>query len=437
LIGKQNFYQLIKINHMSEEFVTPVQLEREVDAGIKQLKAYIEETNKVAENKVNDKIDKETFAKIETLTNELSEKSKQLEGAYEKMDVEFKKFQKEGSTKSTAGLFASEFEKSIEAKGGNIKELFKSGGNKLSLTMPNITGKAVGTMTTSASLTNEVIAADYIPSIVEIARRSMYTRQLFRQGSTSSNTMRFIREIAGEGAVATVAEGAAKPQVDRDFTAYDAPVETIAGFVRISMQLLDDMSTLRSFLPNMLQKDIREEEDSQFLYGDGSTPNLGGLSKAGNFTAFAAWTADANAQLLDLLMSAVVQLESANQAANGILLHPKDWLTMYNLKDSTNAYLRGLSIDTSTNQLNLLGVPLIKSNAVTQGQYFVADWTRNAMIFDRMGIDIRFFEQDATNVTTNLITVRAEERLAFPVLDATATIYGVIATDIAKIVNFT
>jgi len=419
------------------EFVTAKQLEAEVEGGIKQLKGLIDEANKQSQAKIADKVDKTTFDNINTLVNDLKEKNEKLQDHYDTMDAELEKFKKEGSIKQVSGgMFAQEFQKAIDEKGGNIAQAFKDARGRLNLELNNLTGKAVGTMTTAASLTNEVIAADYIPSIVEIARRDTYVRSLFRQGTTTSNTMRFVREVAGEGAVTTVAEGAAKPQVDRDFTAYDAPVETIAGYVKISMQLLDDMSALRTFIPNMLQKDIRELEDAQFLYGDGSTPNLGGISKAGNFTAFAAWEADANAQLLDLLMSAVVQLESAYQYANGILLHPKDWLTLYNLKDSTNAYLRGLSLDQSTNRLNLLGVPIIKSTAVTQGQYFVADWTKNAMIFDRMGIDIRFFEQDSDNVTKNLITVRGEERLAFPVLDTTASIYGVIATDIAKIVNY-
>lgn len=415
-------------------------IEGEVGKATNELKVLINKANEESANKFNDKVSNETFKAVEGKVNELTEKVKKQEEYTETLEATVKKFEKEGSTKSNQNEFVTELNKFVEEKGGSLSKLLAQKDGRLTINMPNLTGralKAVGTMTTAASLSGtDPIPSDYVPGIVEIARRQLRVRQLLRQGTTTSNNMRFIREVAGEGSVGMQTEGSAKSQIDRDFAAIDAPVETIAGWLKITTQLLDDMTALRSFLPYFLDSELSDTEDNQLLYGNGTSPNLSGISDSGNFTAFAAWEADANAQILDLLMSAIIQLETANEKPNGILLNPKDWLTVYNLKDSTNAYLRGLSLDANLNTITLLGVPIFKTPAVTQGDYFVGDWTMGAQIFDRMGVDVRFFEQDDTNVQSNLVTVRAEKRLAFPIYRTTAWIYGDIATDIAKIVNY-
>ena len=45
----------------------------------------------------------------------------------------------------------------------------------------------------------------------------------------------------------------------------------------------------------------------------------------------------------------------------------------------------------------------------------VADTQMGATIYDRQGITLEMFEQDSDNVQKNLITIRAECRMAFAI----------------------
>lgn len=413
------------------EQITAKELEKQVVDLHSEIKKDIEKANEQSSQKFNDLVDKKLKEQIGEKLNTLEEANKKLQDHYDSLDVELQKYKDTGGSISEKFLGHQLGEKFKEI--GNLKKAYTDGKLKR-LEFDNLTGKAVGTMTTGDSLTNEVIPADYRPSIVEVARRKTRVRSLLPQGTTNSDKFRFIKEVVGEGSAGTTAEGAKKNQIDRDFSANDADVEKLSAFIDISEELLDDMAGLQSFLPRFLQEEIRDVEDTQLLTGNGTSPNLEGLNQ--NPTSFAAIAADSNAQRVDLFMQASAQLESLNYEANGILLHPQDWMLMYNEKDADGNYLRGLSFDTSANTLSLLGIPIFKSTAVTQGDYYIGDWANGAQIMDKMGLNVRFYDQNNDNAEKNIITVVAEERLAFPIYRPDSFIYGTIATDIALIKNF-
>lgn len=417
---------------MSE--LTAKMLEDQVGALHIEIKKDIETANEKSVQGVHDKIDKQLKEEIGAKLDALTEKNTALQGHYDAMQVKMEKAEKQGSfagKKPTA--LGNELGEKLKAF-GNLKDAYSAGKLK-NLDFENLNGKAVGTMTSAASLTGEVIQADYRPSIVGIARRKQHIRPLFNQGSMSSDTFRFIKEVAGEGGAGVTAEAAKKNQADVDFATTDAPVRKLSAFTDISEELLSDFSALQSFLPSMLQNKIRLVEDTQLLSGAGTGSNLTGITSGAS--AFAAWAVDSNAQSIDVFMQAMAQLEGINYEASGLLLNPKDWTIMYNSKSTTGEYLRGLAFDNVSGNLTLLGMPIYKSTAVTLGDYFIGDWANGAMIMDRMGLNVRFSDQNNDNFEKNIITIVAEERLAFPIFRADSFIKGTILTDIAKIADFT
>ena len=190
-----------------------------------------------------------------------------------------------------------------------------------------------------------------------------------------------------------------------------------------------------TFLARKLSQDLRLREDNQFLFGDGTGQNLTGLSV--NAATFTANQADSNATIIDLTISVMSFLEGGNYMPNGILLNPRNWWSIYLAKDSSGAYLMQQLITRDGGMLRIGGVPVFKNTAVTVGTYFVGDWIDGAEIRDRKGLEVRFFEQDADNVTKNLVTIVAEERLAFPIYKPQSFVYGNILTDINKIKSYT
>jgi hypothetical protein len=61
---------------------------------------------------------------------------------------------------------------------------------------------------------------------------------------------------------------------------------------------------------------------------------------------------------------------------------------------------------------------------MTAGKFLTGDFAEGAMILMREPPVVEFFEQDGTNVRENKITVRVEERFAFPIFGNTYFIYG-------------
>jgi len=97
---------------------------------------------------------------------------------------------------------------------------------------------------------------------------------------------------------------------------------------------------------------------------------------------------------------------------NGVLLNPIDWATIANTKPSDFSLPR--VVDYVGGSLIVHGIPVYKASWVTADAYYIADWSMaKKVVVD--GLNVEFFEQDADNVTKNLITARVESRnvLAF------------------------
>lgn len=390
-----------------------------------------EKINADLETKVSDKVDKQ-------LKSELSEAMKSYKAFQEKSEERLNAFEAElqkgllgnaGKAKKSFADLLAERVSDQSVKNGLASK------NKVRLDFPELTGKAVGTITPAASFTGEVVPAEYKPGIIEETLSTTHVRDLLGAGSTSSSVWRYIEQTAGEGAFGNVAAGGDKPQIDYDFEAKDANVRKIAGFARVAEEVLEDVDGMPTFLARKLSQDLRLREDNQFLFGDGTGQNLTGLSV--NAATFTANQADSNATIIDLIISVMSFLEGGNYMPNGILLNPRNWWSIYLAKDSTGAYLMQQLITRDGGMLRIGGVPVFKNTAVTVGTYFVGDWIDGAEIRDRKGLEVRFFEQDADNVTKNLVTIVAEERLAFPIYKPESFVYGNILTDINKIKNFT
>jgi HK97 family phage major capsid protein len=71
-----------------------------------------------------------------------------------------------------------------------------------------------------------------------------------------------------------------------------------------------------------------------------------------------------------------------------------------------------------------MGVPVYESTAMTAGKFIVGDFSLGALLLMREPPVVEFFEQDGTSVRENKVTVRVEERIAFPIFGSDYFIYG-------------
>ena len=284
--------------------------------------------------------------------------------------------------------------------------------------------KDVGDMSFSGNFSSADVSVSTLkPGIIELPKRKLHIRNLLSQGTMAGSTYTYVKEIAGEGSIDTVAENVKKAQFDLDLQEVDSPSQYIAGFLKISRKMLGDVPGMTTFLQSRLPELLLRVEDEQLLNGNGTSPNLSGITDTGNFTApTGAATVD-----IEQLVQAIAQLEGYDREANGILLNPSDyWNIALNKGSSSGDYTlpQGIVVVGEDGVLRIGGVPVFRSTAMTVDKFIVGDWVMGANLITREAPRVEFFFEDETNVQYNKVTVRVEERVAFPIYGDNYFIYG-------------
>lgn len=258
-----------------------------------------------------------------------------------------------------------------------------------------------------------------LPGIVGGPFRALRVSDIIPQGTITGNMLNVTRELLFTNNAAEVAEGAQKPESTLTFELKPTPVATIAHWLKVSKQVLEDAPALASYIDNRLRYGVDVRYDAQLLNGDGVGQNISGITDTGNFTPFTPLT---GYTILDNINLAIEKVRLADYEATGIVLNPADWGNIERLKDLENRYVVG-------NPLGMIGPslwgkPVVVTNAMTAGKILVGAFDISHQIFNRSGTVVEMFEQDETNVQKNLVTVRAERRGLLATFRPASVYYG-------------
>lgn len=340
--------------------------------------------------------------------------SERLEVTIKALDILQTRVKSQGNTNvqpETKGFAQLLAEGIADAKDG-FAELYAKKSGKVSIEL-----KAVADMTFATNFATAGASVTYVkPGIIELPKRKLHIRELLPGGGMGAkSTFDFVKEVAGEGTITTASEGALKQQIDLDLVESSVKAEWIAGWLRISRNMLDDVVGMTTFLQSRLYELLLRAEDNQILNGNGTSPNLSGILNPGNFTAYnGAATID-----IEQLVLAVSQLESYDREANGILLNPTDWYNIWLTKSTGSVAglynLPSEMIQRINGQMYVAGVPVFRSTAAAVDTFIVGDWSMGANFISREPARVEFFYEDGTNVRENKVTVRVEERVALPI----------------------
>lgn len=273
-----------------------------------------------------------------------------------------------------------------------------------------------------------LVPPDRQPGIVPGAFRTLRVVEALPSGTTTSNMVEYAQEASYTNSAAETSEGEAKPESVLTFTLVDAPVRTIATFLRASRQILSDASALASYIDARLRHGVLQRLETQVISGNGVTPNLAGMLKSGNFTAYTAVTGDNG---FDSVNRAKYQVLATDFEADTVILNPADWGAMERTKQGTGgdgAYVGSIAASYVAGGLAsavLWGLRVVLSNSVSAGTFIVLASTA-VQVFLRDDVTVNVYEQDADNVTKNLITILAEMRAAFCVYRPQAIVSGAL-----------
>jgi HK97 family phage major capsid protein len=237
----------------------------------------------------------------------------------------------------------------------------------------------------------------------------MTIRDLMAPGRTDSNAIQYVKETGWTNAAATVSETVKKPESNIEFDLVNQPVVTIAHFIKASKQILDDAPMLQSYIDSRLRFGLALREEEQLLKGSGVGNNLNGIyTQATNYVA--PIDPPGAETRIDVIRLMLLQAELAEFPADGIVLHPSDWAAIELTKDTTGSYI--FANPQSLAQPLLWGRPVVATQALTVDTALVGSFRTASQIFDREEANVVIATQNEDDFVKNMITIRAEERLA-------------------------
>lgn len=275
-------------------------------------------------------------------------------------------------------------------------------------------------ITSSNTSAGDLIWSDRDREIVGMPRRQMTIRSLLGQGRTTSNLIEYAKQVTRTNNARPVTEGGSKPESNYVWDRADAPVRTIAHWVSVSRQAMEDADQLATEIDTELRYGLALVEELQILKGDGTGQDIAGLITEA--TAYSAAFSVTGETMIDTLRLALLQASLAEYPADGIVLHPTDWARIELTKDGEFRYIFANVMQLAGPQL--WGRPVVATASMDEDEFLVGAFRQAATIYDRLDPEVVASSEDRDNFIKNMITVRAEERLALAIKRPAALITG-------------
>ncbi len=268
-----------------------------------------------------------------------------------------------------------------------------------------------------SNATESLTSIQKLQGIQILDQQPLRVADLFAQGQTDALTIRYIQEDTYTQAATAVAEGAAKPGASLDLSEVDATVRKIAVYTKITDEMASDFPQVQSYVNARLAYMVGSLEDNHLLNGTNANNQIKGIL---NFTGLQ--TVSGALSPADGIFKAISYVRGANGSgfleADFCVIHPLDYMNIKLTKDGNGQYLGGgpffgqYGIGSYSNVGTIWGLPAIITTSIAQGTALVGAFRQAAQIFRRMGLTVEMTNTDQDDFIKNLMTVRAEERLA-------------------------
>lgn len=348
-----------------------------------EIKSFIDRSNQEAQN--NTKLGKQLTEEMKSLNEKTADLQEQI------LEMEQKQSQHFAPTDKalTAG------EQFVKSDG--FKAFQEGRANKASLEIKStITGS------------DTIVAPDRQSGLIGGAFRRFRLTDLLPSANTVSNAIEYTRELSYTNNAAETAEGAAKPETNITFELVSTPVRTIAHWLKISKQVMDDAPMLVSYIDGRLRYGVLLRQELQLINGNGTGTNLEGMLAAGNHTVF---TPGASVAAIDNIRKAITAVNSADYMANAIILNPAECEAI-DLDKGSDGHFKAAD-PRSGAPATAWGLPIIETNSMPAGKFLVGAFDIANQVWNREGVVVDISDSDGDNFQQNLLTLRGEMRCGF------------------------
>lgn len=351
--------------------------------------------------------------RIEADDAEAIAEGEKLQGEIEVKKAEIEKAEKKASLLGLIGKKESEDNFMGEVKqartlGENFVDHIKSIeiGKRFDISVPSF--KAATDIQTSPAGAIDY-ATTFDRNVVTGVRTPLVVRDLFGSETISGSTLVYLVEGAIQGAPAVTAEGNEKPQIHfADPTPKTVSLKKIACHIKESDEYINDYAFLASAINGRLLYELGLVEQNTLV------ADLIGTS--GIQTDSTSWTGASTAtDIADLILQGASDVqEQTGFAADAIMMNPATWYGLRVAKDGELRYYGG-GFFGAQNVPNLWGIPVCVTTAVTASQIVVGAFKTCGSVVQNGGVSVEAVNTNEDDFIKNLMTIRAEERLALAV----------------------
>lgn len=214
--------------------------------------------------------------------------------------------------------------------------------------------------------------------------------------------------IASPGGAAIVAPGDVKPTKKLGVTRVDAALKVIAVLSEPQDKyLLEDESSLRTWVGAELADAIQAEIEDQVITGDGTDDNFTGIANASGIQTQAFVT-----DPLITLQHGLTKLEALGIAPSFIALAAADWLAIQTTRNSSGAFDVGGPIDTTAR--TAWGTRVVMVPGLTAGTGYAVGTDTLTLSTDGRGVRVEWGTPGDT-FTRNQVVARVEGRFGLDI----------------------
>lgn len=270
------------------------------------------------------------------------------------------------------------------------------------------------------------------PEVNRIARQRILLQNAVNRGTINTMYVTYIQQTS-QPTGAWTAESVAKTEYEEKYTEVSKQVKKIAGMVKVSKEMLDDLSFVRTEINNDLIEGVVTGLDNSILNGAGGSDLEGILSFASTFSAGTFANTIISANILDVIRVSMSQIESAKFTPTHVVLNPVDVAKMQLTKTTTGEYTMPIFYPSANNEMKVASLTVVSTTYMTAGTFLVGDMTRaNLRVRENANIQIGYVNDDFAR---NMVTILAELRAVHYVKlnDVNAFVKGTLATAIAAL----
>jgi HK97 family phage major capsid protein len=401
-----------------ENNLTPEQVVEKINGLFSEKMATVPTKDEVAQLKS----ELDNFKSIEVKNSEMEKAIAKMEGRIEAMSEKAVDAPKAKGAKTLKEALVKTYSDNVKAITDSIEK-----GNRITLDVKTDT-------TIDGDYSGNVALSVLEPGVNRIARPIRRIREISNVGTTTSKFVTYIqqtKQVAPTGeATMWVNEAGAKFNGEVKYEEVSEEVKKVAAYIKVSKEMLADLSFVRSEINTELMEAIEQNIDNSLVNGAGGVDLNGLLSVAPAFSAgtFAGTIPGAN--IMDLIRIAKAQIQAANFEPTHVVLNPEDVAKIELTKTSTGEYTYPAFWDAN---MMVAGLTVVSSNNITAGTLVVGDFTKfNIKFREDMNMSVGYENDDFTR---NMVTILCEARLVAYIKgnDVDAFVQSDIATDLALI----